>query len=158
MLKTYALINDNEVKTIKDLEEEELALIGPSYQLIVDIENTFPIPSVGWKLVGNKLIDPQNLQVSLQDTLAYKIKKARQFGEELKGEVIDKIGAKNLILGKTEQQIITVATALLPIGDLMSGGALKTAKSAMIAAKASYPEYESEFDYAISKINEFVGA
>lgn len=156
-MQKYALLKENIVVEIKDMEENDLLLISSEYSSSIDI-TSYPYPvSIGFILVGNMLVDTLGNQPSLELTLQYKIKEAREFGEKLRGEVIDRIGAKNIILGKSESQVLNVVSALNPVGDLLVGGALKTARNAIQSYLSLYPEYSTEFNYAIDKITEFVG-
>lgn len=157
MARKYAFIINNAVVKIESIEEEVYRQVINSYQNLIDIEDEVIQPQVGWIIEGNKLVDPMN-SLSLQTKLEMACKAARLFGSALCGEVTDKIGAKNLMMGKTEAQILTIASALKPIGDVLSGGAVKTARTMLIAARVTYPEYTAEFDYAINKITAFIGS
>jgi hypothetical protein len=153
-MKKYALVNDNIITSISFLEEEEYAEYAKKNQLVVDIDEMFVSPEVGWILEDNHFISTE------QDPLKVAIKTvacARDFGIKLKKEMIAKIGGKNLVLSRTEQQVSSIVTQLVSIGFLLEGGALRTARAAVQAVYNSYPEYQEELDYCLSELNNFLG-
>lgn len=54
----YALVNDNEVKDLRDLCDADLAPLQALYQQIFPLEGVDPQPEIGWKMVGNDLVPP----------------------------------------------------------------------------------------------------
>lgn len=155
-MRKYALINNNLVVEIKDLSEEQYILLSSQYNLIVDINDMSPQPSVGWILSGNVLISPSG-SLSQEQQLELIVGQYRKFGEELSKQLNDKVGARNLILGKTEAQISSLVNSLISVGILLEKGGLKTARAAMQQMKPSFSEYSDIFDYGIDAITAYVG-
>ena len=54
----YALVNDNEVKDLRELCEADLTPLQSLYQQIFPLEGIDPQPEIGWKMVGNDLVPP----------------------------------------------------------------------------------------------------
>lgn len=150
-----ACIKNNTVVAMVDVEESEIAALAASNDAIVDCSNILPVPQVGWKLVGNALTPTE--PVALQIILEQKVASAIVNGKKIKDEVTAKIGAKNLILGKTEAEISALVSSLISIGFLLEGGALVTARTALNQAAAGFPEYADEFSYAVLRINQAIG-
>lgn len=63
-----ALVKDNVVVEVKEMTEEEILAVSSQYTACVDTENMDPIPSVGWHLEGNTLVDPDNTLPSMRIT------------------------------------------------------------------------------------------
>lgn len=150
-----ACIKNNAVVSVVEVEESSVPSLASAYDGIVDCSNLLPEPQVGWLLQGNTLIP--NVPVDLSQMLEQQVAHAISAGRKIKDEVTAKIGAKNLMLGKTEAQISALVSSLISIGFLLEGGALVTARSALTQALVAYPEYEDELNYAISKINVALG-
>jgi hypothetical protein len=81
--------------------------------------------------------------------------KKREFGIYLVAEFTDSIAARNKILGKTTQQVISVLTNLQSVKAVLEGGALATARSLIVSLKTSYPDYDDIFQDGINDINKF---
>lgn len=145
----HAILKDNIVVEIRDIPEADLQEVANNSQMIVVIEGMEPMPQVGWGLDGNKLSPRAILEQTVAGAVA--------FGRALKDEVTAKIGARNLLLNKTEQEISTLVSQLISIGFLLEGGALKTARASIQAIKPLYPEHSQEMDYVINKITSLVG-
>lgn len=156
-MRLYALIKNNKVVEIKNLEDDEYTVEIKKNDSIVDIEDMSPQPQIGWILSGNTLIAPN--AVSMEILLREKIKQAREFGQNLIYESSDRIGAKNILFGKTEAQIVAIVAQLDPIKKLLETGALNTARTQLNALKLSLPpELHPEIDRAVNKITEFLGS
>lgn len=145
----YAILYDNIVIEIKEISDEDISAVAANSQMIININGMEPQPQVGWSLDGNKLSPKAQLEQTVANAIT--------FGRALKAEVTAKIGARNLLLGKTEQEISTLVSQLISIGFLLEGGALKTARSSIEAIKPLYPDHAQELDYAITKITSLVG-
>jgi len=53
----YAILNNNIVTSIlESSDEEELFPIMKNNQLVIDITDEYPLPEIGWELVGNELV------------------------------------------------------------------------------------------------------
>ncbi len=63
-----ALVKDNVVVEVKEMTEEEILAVSSQYTACIDTENMDPIPSVGWHLEGNALVDPDNTLPSMRIT------------------------------------------------------------------------------------------
>lgn len=67
----FAFVNDNEIKSIEDLDESEAYARLQHYQQVIPIEGLIPLPRVGWAWDGlvlyNKLPDitPRQLRLAL---------------------------------------------------------------------------------------------
>lgn len=157
-MRKHAFLNENLIVIlIKNIDEIEYAEEIKNYSAIIDIHDDEIQPELGWVLNGNKLIPPDEYSPFLEKKLQERIKKARLFGTELVGEMVDRVGAKNLLNNKTELQIIEVATVLGPIRALLEGGALVTARTQINAAKNIFPYLTTELEYASNKIATFLG-
>jgi hypothetical protein len=153
-MRKYAILKNNVVTSIEYIEDSEVSNRAKSVEMIIDVEDLFPSPSVGWVLNGNTLQIPQNLT----DREVFEInlnRKKSEFGSDLAKNAIDRIGARNKILNKNGQQVMTLLTSLLGIKSLMETGALGTARASCVQLKAIYTEYTDIFDFVIEKINWF---
>lgn len=95
--------------------------------------------------------------VKIEDVLASKIDAAVVEGTRIVREVRNKVGARNLLLGKTEAQILVVISDLSPAKAALEGGALKTGRTLISELKTKYPEYTTELDWTIAEITKFTG-
>lgn len=60
-----ALIKDQVVVAIGSAQtEEDIHALGSRYDLVIDITDSNPAPTVGWVLSGNQLIDPSATAVA----------------------------------------------------------------------------------------------
>ena len=85
--------------------------------------------------------------------------KQRDFGLKLSADLVDLMGARNLKFVDTGYGNVNVAallSQLYSIKSLMDTGALKTARSAMIAVKPSFVNYQDIIQLAIDKITVFL--
>lgn len=153
-MRKYALLMDNVVVQTSDLDEQQVADMAYQYQLLLDIEDQFPQPQIGWVLEGNKLISqaPALSQESYEIELA---SKKTTHGILLSREAVDKIGARNKILNKTGTQVSTLLNQLVGVKMLLETGALGTARYSCTQLKAVYPEYTDIFTMVVNSINEF---
>lgn len=153
----YALVRDNVVVAVESLDESVLPEYAEHYQNIFGIDDLPLRPEAGWVLVGNHLEappiipDPEKPEYYLE----LRCRQARQFGQGLSMIAADKIGGRNLMLGKTEAQIQTFATQLMSLKLILDGGALVTAYGIMSQMKAVYPEYADLFSWAMDQITEY---
>lgn len=155
MARKYAALANNSVVAILTLDDVDVAEESRKHQLLVDVEDMSPQPQIGWNLVGNKLAPTSALP--LEQIIQAKIKRAREFGAKLTGEATDRIGAKNVLGGKTEAQVLEIAALLQPIKQLLEGGALNTAKTQLLAVKPMLdPALQVEIDWAVEQITGFL--
>lgn len=153
-MRKYALLQNNVVVEVRQLEEQEVQMLGLNYSMIIDIEDELPQPSVGWKFEGNKLVPQSSGQTQEQYEIELASKKT-SFGISLAREAIDKIGARNKILNKTGSQVTTLLNQLVGVKLLLETGALGTARYSCTQLKAVYTEYTDIFNIVIDSINEF---
>ena len=152
----YAVLENNVVVALMDLEEQEVAEASLKHQLLIDIDTTSPQPQVGWVLVGNKLAPSSPMPI--EQIIQAKIKKAREFGTKLVGDAVDRIGAKNVLSGKTEAQVLEVAAMLQPIKQLLEGGALATARTQLGLVRSMVDTgLQGEIDWAAAQITAYLG-
>jgi hypothetical protein len=156
MLKKYAIINNNVVTEIVEIDDEtnDFHIYSSKNQLVIDIDSMSPQPVVGYVLNGNKLELPQGFT----DREAYEehlndLKST--FGTMLSKKCINKIGARNKILNKNGAQVTALLNTLLGVRFLLEGGALGTARNSCVQLKSAYTEYSDIFDYVINEINIF---
>ena len=156
-MRKYAGLVDNTVMAIDTIDESEYSSHASKYHLLVDIEDIIPQPEVAWVLVGNSLVPPAEATAEPLEKAVKSVSRAVEFGSSLKKEMAAIIGGKNKVLDKTEQQVIAIVSQLISIGMLLEGGAIKTAKTLITGLSGSMPEYIDEINYALNKINRFLG-
>lgn len=157
MVRTYAFVNDNEVTDIVSLDDADAQSASSTNQLVIDIHDQSPQPSVGWILSGNQLILPNN-EMSDDEFDSYQQKSQREFGLLLLTDIIDKLGQRNLKLGRegASFSVTTLASNSASIKLLLETGALKTARTVCETVKPSFPLHEDIFDLAIARITSFL--
>lgn len=156
MLKKYAIINNNIVTEIVEIDDEtnDFYAYSNKNQLVIDIDSMSPQPVVGYVLNGNKLELPQGFtdrevyEEHLNDLKS-------TFGTMLSKKCTNKIGARNKILNKNGAQVTALLNTLLGVRFLLEGGALGTARNSCVQLKSVYTEYSDIFDYVINEINIF---
>lgn len=156
MLKKYAVINNNVVTEIVEIDDEtnDFYTYSSKNQLVIDIDSMSPQPVVNYVLNGNKLELPQGFtdrevyEEHLNDLKS-------TFGTMLSKKCTNKIGARNKILNKNGAQVTALLNALLGVRFLLEGGALGTARNSCVQLKSTYTEYNDIFDYVINEINIF---
>lgn len=159
-MRTYACVNDNIVVQIIEIDPSDYIHYGSIYQLVIDIDEMVVKPEIGWIMGGGGAlvppaeIDPSNLPEYRLECIC---RSARKFGQGLSMIAADKIGGRNLMLGKTEQQIQTFAGQLMQLKLILDGGALVTSRMVMVAMKAAYPEYSDLFQWSIDEIDHYRG-
>lgn len=155
-MRKYAFLLNNSIVQIATLSEEDFIQQVKLYEGGVDIEDISPQPQVGWALVGNALSPLSALPI--EQIIQAKIKKAREFGSNLIGDATDRIGAKNVLSGKTEAQILEIAGILLPIKQILEGGALATARTQLLAVRPLLDAaLQTEIDYTVAQIAGYLG-
>lgn len=153
-MRKYALVNNSMITKIAEIEEDGFSEIIKSNEMVIDITDDNPQPTVGWVLNGNKLEIPQNLSSREQFEIELNSRKA-EFGSKLAKSAVDRIGARNKILNKTGTQVNTLINQLLGIKMLLDTGALGTARASCVQLKAVYTEYSDIFELVIQEINSF---
>lgn len=156
MIRKYAIVNNNIVTSVVDLDNDTdaVSVYARANQAVIDIGDQSPQPVAGWVLNGNKLEIPQGLtdrevyEEHLNDLKS-------EFGIKLAKKCTNKIGARNKILNKTGDQVIVLLNTLLGVRFLLEGGALGTARASCVQLKIGYTEYADIFQYVIDEINTF---
>lgn len=156
MIRTFALLLDNIVVAVEQLDTDDDALmqnVGQRYSNIVDIEDMVPRPDVSWILVGNQLVPDSSIEPFLLQQ-----KTAREFGLRFGGEIADLIGARNLKLaaGGATTNIATILQQLNTLKALLDTGCLRTAVNMATAVSPAFPAYTDIFSYAIVEVNAFL--
>ena len=154
MGRKYALIKNYVVVDVLVIEDEDFTSFVEKNDLVIDVEDMSPQPSIGHVLNGNKIEIPQNLSTREQFEIDLNRRKSN-FGKELAENAIDRIGARNKILNKNGSQVTALLTALIGVKSLLETGALGTARSSCVGLRSVYTEYTDIFDIVISEINKF---
>jgi hypothetical protein len=152
-MRKYAIVNNNVVTSIIEIEEELYSEYASKNQMVIDITES-PQTVSGFVLNGNKLEVPQGFS----DREMYEIYLAElktEFGIKLCRNAINRIGARNKILNKTGIQVVTLLNALIAIKLLLETGALGTARYNCSLLLNVYTEYTDIFQYVINEINVF---
>lgn len=154
-MRTYALINDNEVVELKEMEDAEVAEAMRSYQLAIDITDHIPQPDVGWVFVGNKL-KPYGDNLTDEQKDMIRMERRFVFGNTLCDEAVRLLSVRNRALGKTSAQVNQIIGTFAPIEMALRKCALPTAAGGIQAIAPSFPEYAQDFDYLLGKLNSFL--
>jgi len=157
MSRIYAAINDNIVTNIMSLTEEEYVEIAKQNQLVIDIEDIFPQPQLGWVLDGNLLLPNQPI-VDADEADAIRQTTQRLYGEKILPELVDLMGQRNLKLIRegSSVNIASLASQMASIKLLLETGAITTARSICLALKPSYPSHADILDKAAEDIANFL--
>lgn len=99
-MRKYAILDDNIVNEILDLDEDGYRHEASYHQLIVDIEDLIIPPQVGWTLVGNTLTPPPSQVINIKDIVKARIKVYQESAPDLLRELY----AANTLLGLSVQQ------------------------------------------------------
>ena len=153
-MQKYAIINNNVVTEVLDLNDDECRTYAQNNQLVIDITDTLPQPVIGYVLNGNILQIPQGLGDREEYEYTLAVKKT-DFGIKLARIAVDRIGARNKILNKTGEQVTALLNILIGVKMLLETGALGTARYSCIQLKVVYGEYSDIFDNVINQINIF---
>lgn len=99
-MRKHAILDDNVVVKIMNLDEETYVKEASYHQLIIDIEDLVVPPQLGWVLVGNQLAPPPGQSVAIKDLVKARIK----YYQESAPELLRDLYAQNTLLGITVQQ------------------------------------------------------
>ena len=157
MARTYAFVNNNVVTSIESLEEADVQAASRVNQLVIDIHEVSPQPFVGCILSGNQLVLPTS-EMTDDEFDTYQQKSQREYGMLLLTDIIDKLGQRNLKLGRegASFSVTTLASNSASIKLLLETGALKTARTVCQMVNPSFPLHEDIFDLAIARIDNFL--
>jgi len=155
-MRKYALLEDNIVIKIDDLDDEAYQREIHKYSSIIDVEDLLPQPSVGWKLVGNKIVPSETL--SNDAKLKIKMDMRFKFGNNLADIMVKKMSIRNVELIALGQvmNINTVIANFSGIEQALRKCAIPTAKSGIQSLSSVYTEYSNEFSYALTEINNYL--
>lgn len=147
----HAFLKNNTILLIDSISEEEYHLHIREWDSIIKIQDMVPLPKVGWILQGNKLVPVDALFQQTQQQV---------FGASLALELVNKMGARNLILS-SQGSSVNVSSLLANVGtirSLIETGALKTARTAMQSLLPLYPDYSDIFNFGIMQISQFLSS
>ena len=99
-MRKYAVLDENIVQEILDLDEAGYVHEASYHQLIIDIQDLVIQPQVGWVLSGNQLAPPPGQSVAIKDLVKAKIKQY----QDAAPEVLRELYATNTLLGITVQE------------------------------------------------------
>ena len=148
-MRLYAFIRNNTVLLIDTIDEADYSLHVRSWDSVIDIQDLSPTPKVGWQLIGNTLL-PTSPEVQ---------QRAQQvFGAALCLEMINKMGARNLVLSQTGSvvNVATLLSSLSVVKVLLDTGALKTARSTIQSYSPLFPQHSDILNEAVSRITSFL--
>lgn len=99
-MRKYAILDNNEVVEVLNLNESDYIYEASYHQLIIDIEDFIVQPQVGWLLVGNTLTPPSN---TISD-IKYAIKSRIKYYQDNASDLLRDLYATNVLLGITTEQ------------------------------------------------------
>lgn len=99
-MRKYAVVDNNEVVEVLNLEEDGYRHEASYHQLIVDIEDLLIQPEVGWIFLGNQLAPPPNAPVDMPTLIKAKIKSY----QDKTPAILRDMYTANTLLGITIQQ------------------------------------------------------
>jgi hypothetical protein len=148
-MRKYAFLKNNIVVLVDSIEPEEYGNHIAHWDAIIDIDGFDPEPKTGWILQGNALVPV----VLLDQQSAQQV-----FGQKLALELVNMMGARNLLLYSqgVSVNIPALLTSALPVKMLIETGALKTARTAILASMGNFPQHTDVFQYAVNSINTFL--
>jgi len=99
-MRKYAVVDDNTVVEVLNLDEDGYKHEASYHQLIIDIEDLLIQPTVGWKFVVNQLTPPPAAPVDLPTLIKAKIKSY----QDKAPTILRDMYTANTLLGITIQQ------------------------------------------------------
>lgn len=99
-MRKYAILDNNTVTEILDLDDEGCRREATYHSVVVDIQDFIVQPQLGWILNGNQLIPPPSQAVNLKELVKARIKLYQDSAPELLRDFY----ATNTLLGLTVQQ------------------------------------------------------
>lgn len=156
-MKKYAIIDDNLVTEILDLEDEEVTKEQAYHSLVVEIEGLNPLPAVGWELNGNTLIRPLN-NLTLEQLDDIQQDSQQKFGQKVLTPYVNKLGSRNLKLARESisVNVSAMASQMALLKLLLETGALKTARGLSYQMKSIHTNHIDILDALISEITGFL--
>lgn len=99
-MRKHAILDNNTVVEIMNLDDELYQKEASYHQLIIDIEDLLIQPDIGWVLSGNQLVPGPGQALTLGDMIKAKIK---SYQEQAPGLLRD-MYVQNTLLGITLEQ------------------------------------------------------
>lgn len=99
-MRKYAVLDDNIVKEVLDLDDDGVSRECSYHQLLIDITDLLIQPQVGWVLTGNQLTPPPGQAVAIKDLIKAKIK----YYQDNASDLLRDLYAQNTMLGITVQE------------------------------------------------------
>lgn len=99
-MRKYAVLDDNIVKEVLDLDEDGVVYEASYHQLLIDITDLLIQPQVGWILNGNQLTPAPGQAIALKDLIKARIK----YYQDNASDLLRDLYAQNTMLGITAQQ------------------------------------------------------
>lgn len=156
-MRKYAVVQNNIVIEVLQLDEAGVAHEASYHDLVIDIQDQTPEPEIGWILDGNKLVSANASMTDDQKDM-FQQSAQRKYGLTLLPTAVDKIGARNLKLARegTPVDIVALSTQMTSIKLLLEGGALKTARAVCVAIKPSFPNHADILQEVVDLITNFL--
>jgi len=155
-MRKYAKLQNNIVTEILSLEDFEI-FKSQKTGMLIDIEDLYPEPKVGWELEGNKLVEVEN------NLPVEELEKAQQESQSKKGLkilpiVINKLGARNLKLARegVNSNVAAMVSEMAIMKLLLETGALKTARTLTSQMALKYTYHSDILQETIDDITSFL--
>jgi hypothetical protein len=99
-MRKYAILDNNIVTEILDLDDAGYVHEASYHQMLVDIQDLVIPPQIGWELSGNKLVPAANQAVSLKLMIEARIK----YFQDSAPALLRDLYSTNTLLGLTTAQ------------------------------------------------------
>jgi len=99
-IRKYAVLDENTVIEILDLDEAGYIHEASYHQMLVDIQDLVITPQVGWTLAGNQLVPPADYVITLKMLIKARIK----YFQDSAPELLRDLYAENTLLGLSTAQ------------------------------------------------------
>lgn len=99
-MRKYAILNDNVVTDVRDLQDGDVAEYARGNSLVVDVTDNLLPPSIGWVLDGNMITPPPGEIYDIKKMVQNRIKFYRALAED----VLSELYAENTLTGLTDAQ------------------------------------------------------
>lgn len=100
----------------------------------------------------------QDLAPTQEEEKRFQQTTQRLWGSPFAQELVDAIGARNLVLAANEQpvNVVAILTALGSVRTMLQTGALKTAYGVIASQRPNFPQYDDIFEKALTDIQTFL--
>lgn len=99
-MRKYAILDNNIVKEVLDLDDAGYLHEASYHEMLIDIEELIIPPQVGWELQGNKLVPSANQAMSLKMMVEARIK----YYQDSAPALLRDLYSTNTLLGLTTAQ------------------------------------------------------